>query len=177
MGKRLILTAGILGFLLGCGWLAWWIHTSGADEPVTEIRLQDEPARLAFLEARGFSECHCVAAEAIRLPLCVDKTYAAYAAIQNAQQLPLTSALGASAVRYTYTQNSPGQEFLYTELLLNENQVLIGAVQYDSTAPQEMQPLIRTCLHRECARIFEHNFDADKAKICRRAVARQEFLT
>ena len=37
--------------------------------------------------------------------------------------------------------------------------------------------LIRTCLHKKCVRIFEHNFAANKAKIRRRAVARQGFLT
>ena len=37
--------------------------------------------------------------------------------------------------------------------------------------------LFRTCLHKKCVRIFEHNFVADKAKIRSRAVARQEFLT
>ena len=37
--------------------------------------------------------------------------------------------------------------------------------------------LLRTCLHKKCVRIFEHNFVADKAKIRRRAVARQGFLT
>ena len=37
--------------------------------------------------------------------------------------------------------------------------------------------VFRTCLHKKCVRIFEHNFVADKAKIRRRAVARQEFLT
>ena len=36
---------------------------------------------------------------------------------------------------------------------------------------------LRTCLHKKCVRIFEHNFVADKAKIRRRAVARQGFLT
>ena len=36
---------------------------------------------------------------------------------------------------------------------------------------------VRTCLHKKCVRIFEHNFVADKAKIRRRAVARQGFLT
>ena len=35
----------------------------------------------------------------------------------------------------------------------------------------------RTCLHKKCVRIFEHNFVADKAKIRRRAVARQVFFT
>ena len=35
----------------------------------------------------------------------------------------------------------------------------------------------RTCLHKKCVRIFEHNFVADKAKIRRHAVARQGFLT
>ncbi len=37
--------------------------------------------------------------------------------------------------------------------------------------------LLRTCLHKKCMRIFEHNFVADKAKIRRRAAARQGFLT
>ncbi len=36
---------------------------------------------------------------------------------------------------------------------------------------------LRTCLHKKCMRIFVHNFDADKAKIRRRAAARQGFLT
>ena len=39
------------------------------------------------------------------------------------------------------------------------------------------EDFFRTCLHKKCVRIFEHNFVADKAKIRRRAVARQEFLT
>ena len=38
-------------------------------------------------------------------------------------------------------------------------------------------PNVRTCLHKKCVRIFEHNFVADKAKIRRRAAARQGFLT
>ena len=38
-------------------------------------------------------------------------------------------------------------------------------------------PVFRTCLHKKCMRIFEHNFVADKAKIRRRAAARQGFLT
>ena len=37
--------------------------------------------------------------------------------------------------------------------------------------------LFRTCLHKKCVRIFVHNFVADKAKIRRRAAARQGFLT
>ena len=37
--------------------------------------------------------------------------------------------------------------------------------------------MFRTCLHKKCMRIFEHNFVADKAKIRRRADARQGFLT
>ena len=35
----------------------------------------------------------------------------------------------------------------------------------------------RTCLHKKCMWIFEHNFVADKAKMRRRAVARQVFFT
>ena len=37
--------------------------------------------------------------------------------------------------------------------------------------------VLRTCLHKKCMRIFVHDFVADKAKIRRRAVARQGFLT
>ena len=37
--------------------------------------------------------------------------------------------------------------------------------------------IFRTCLHKKCVRIFEHNFVADKARIRRRAFARQGFLT
>ena len=35
----------------------------------------------------------------------------------------------------------------------------------------------RICLHKKCMWIFEHNFVADKAKMRRRAVARQVFFT
>lgn len=38
-------------------------------------------------------------------------------------------------------------------------------------------PIMRTCLHKNCMRIFVHDFVADKAKIRRRAAARQGFLT
>ena len=36
---------------------------------------------------------------------------------------------------------------------------------------------VRTCLHKKYVWIFEHNFVADKAKIRRRALARQVFFT
>ena len=36
---------------------------------------------------------------------------------------------------------------------------------------------VGTCLHKKYMWIFEHNFVADKAKIRRRAVARQVFFT
>ena len=40
-----------------------------------------------------------------------------------------------------------------------------------------MARIFRTCLHKKYMWIFEHNFVADKAKIRRRAVARQVFFT
>ena len=57
-------------------------------------------------------------------------------------------------------------------------QVLLdaGVFKRNSTGRQAFYRF-RTCLHKKCVRIFEHNFVADKAKIRRRAVARQEFLT
>ena len=39
------------------------------------------------------------------------------------------------------------------------------------------EAIFRTCLHKKYMWIFEHNFVADKAKIRRRAVARQVFFT
>ena len=49
----------------------------------------------------------------------------------------------------------------------------------DTSGNIEIIPLgeIRTCLHKKCMWIFEHKFVADKAKIRRRAAARQGFLT
>ena len=43
--------------------------------------------------------------------------------------------------------------------------------------PKKTYIFVRTCLHKKCVRIFEHNFVADKARIRRRAFARQGFLT
>ena len=41
----------------------------------------------------------------------------------------------------------------------------------------DFSSVLRTCLHKKYMWIFEHNFVADKAKIRRRAVARQVFFT
>ena len=62
----------------------------------------------------------------------------------QAQGLPLAAHLGEAAARYTYTQNSSGQGSLCTELLLSEDQVLLGAIQYDSTAPEQFSPVLST---------------------------------
>ncbi|WP_302161340.1 hypothetical protein, partial [uncultured Ruminococcus sp.] len=40
-----------------------------------------------------------------------------------------------------------------------------------------MARIFRTCLHKKYMWIFEHNFVADKAKICRHTFVWQEFLT
>ena len=71
-------------------------------------------------------------------------TYRRYLALQQAQGLPLEAHLGEAAARYTYTQNSSGQGSLCTELLLSEDQVLLGAIQYDSTAPEQFSPVLST---------------------------------
>ena len=72
-----------------------------------------------------------------------DGSYSEYAALQQAQALPLASHLGETAVRYTYTQSSPGEAHLRTELLLSEDQILLGAVQYDCTQPEQMSPVMQ----------------------------------
>lgn len=142
MGKRSILIAGMLGVIFGSGWLAWWIHQPTAEAPAAEIVLTDETARLAFLEAQGQPESRCIAAETVRLPVSVDTVYKAYATLQQAQKLPLEAHMGETATRYTYTQSSPGQDSLRTELLIDANQILIGAVQYSCTSPEQMTAVI-----------------------------------
>ncbi|WP_295214137.1 DUF4830 domain-containing protein [Ruminococcus sp.] len=144
MGKRVILTAGILGLLFGCGWLAWWIQQEPPAEEPVQIILEDEAARTEFLRAQGQPESRCITAETVQLPVSVDDAYEDYAALQGAQKLPLTAHLGETATRYTYTQSSSGQDMLRTELLIDENQMLIGAVQYDCTAAEEMTALLKS---------------------------------
>ena len=80
----------------------------------------------------------------MQLPAVADDTYRRYLALQQAQGLPLEAHLGEAAARYTYTQNSSGQGSLYTELLLSKDQVLLGAIQYDSTAPEQFSPILST---------------------------------
>lgn len=144
MEKRGVLTAGILGVLFGCGWLAWWIQQEPPAEEPMQIVLEDDAARVEFLRAQGQPKSCCIAAETVQLPVSVDDAYKGYAALQNAQSLPLMAHLGETATRYTYTQSSSGQDTLRMELLVDENQMLIGAVQYDSTAAEEMTALLKS---------------------------------
>ncbi len=144
MGKRSVLALGIAGVLFGCGFLWQWLHQPEAEPAPQEIVLSDGTQRLAFLEANGQPERCCVATETVQLPAAADDTYRRYLALQQAQGLPLEAHLGEAAARYTYTQNSSGQGSLYTELLLSEDQVLLGAIQYDSTAPEQFSPVLST---------------------------------
>lgn len=143
MGKRGVLTAGILGLIFGCGWLAWWVQQKPPAEEPVQIILEDDAARMEFLQAQGWAESRCIAAETVRLPVSTDAAYQDYAALQSAQGLPLTAHLGETATRYTYTQSSSEQNTLRTELLVDENQILIGAVQYDCTVPEEMTGILQ----------------------------------
>ena len=122
MEKRGILFLGAAGVIFGCGFLWHWLHLP-ASAP--------EPERC------------CVATETVQLPAAADGSYSEYAALQQAQALPLASHLGETAVRYTYTQSSPGEAHLRTELLLSEDQILLGAVQYDCTQPEQMSPVMQ----------------------------------
>ena len=142
MGKRSVLALGIAGVLFGGGFLWQWLHQPEAEPAPQEIVLSDGAQRLAFLEANGQPER--VATETVQLPAAADDTYRRYLALQQAQELPLEAHLGEAAARYTYTQNSSGQDSLYTELLLSEDQVLLGAIQYDSTAPEQFSPVLST---------------------------------
>ena len=131
MEKRGILFLGAAGVIFGCGFLWHWLHLPASAPETHQICLQD-----------GAKRC-CVATETVQLPAAADGSYSEYAALQQAQALPLASHLGETAVRYTYTQSSPGEAHLRTELLLSEDQILLGAVQYDCTQPEQMSPVMQ----------------------------------
>lgn len=142
MKKRLWLAAGGLGFLLGSAWLYWFISHAPETPPASqEIFLPDAAARCALLQSAGCTEPQCIGEEQIRLPAVTDRSYSAYAALQEAQSLPLAAHLGENARRYTYTQSSSGQTHLRTELLVSENGLLLGAMQYDPASPEPV-PLL-----------------------------------
>lgn len=130
--KRIILILGLVGFLLGSGWLCWYLRQEpAAPEPLC-ITLPDESAQIEFLAQHGFPESCCASAEAVQLPAAVDAAYADYAALQRAQQLPLEDFLGCAGTRYTYTSEASAH---CTELLLDSSGRLLGAMQYDRTDP------------------------------------------
>lgn len=147
MEKRGILLLGAAGVIFGCGFLWHWLHLPESAPEPRQICLQSGAQQLAFLESQGQPERCCVATETVQLPAAADGSYRAYAALQQAQSLPLASHLGETAVRYTYTQSSPGEANLRTELLLSEDQILLGAVQYDCTAPEQMSAVILSESH------------------------------
>ncbi len=68
---------------------------------------------------------------------------------------------------------------LFREALIKAEGIVSNARKSvtESVEKRFNQRFLRTCLHKKCMRIFEHNFVADKAKIRRRAAARQGFLT
>lgn len=140
MGKRSILIAGILGVIFGSIWLVWWVSQDDQTQPeMQEIFLPDEASRTAFLEAQGISESRCLTTESVRLPVQIDASYAAFAALQGSQSLPLAEHLGETALCYTYIQNSSGQKSLRTELLVSESGLLLGVMQYDPADPKPQQ--------------------------------------
>lgn len=143
MEKRGILFLGAAGVIFGCGFLWHWLHLPASAPETHQICLQDGAQRLAFLESQGQPKRCCVATETVQLPAAADGSYSEYAALQQAQALPLASHLGETAVRYTYTQSSPGEAHLRAELLLSEDQILLGAVQYDCTQPEQMSPVMQ----------------------------------
>ncbi len=142
MRKYLVIIAGVFGIAFGIGFLTWWIPKAPSDIPVQTIVLEDEDARQQFLADHGVAEGRCIAVQTIRLPADTNGIFQAYADLQQSQGFPLTSRIGASATRYTYAQSSSGQDHLYTELLLDETQIVIGAIQYN-TLSGTMYPLLQ----------------------------------
>lgn len=141
MGKRGILIIGILGFVLGSAWLVHLVQPQAVKEASPQIILADGAARAAFLQEQGLNEPVCIATETVRLPVSTNEAYQEYVALQEKQALPLAQHFGETATRYTYAQDGAGQDMCRAELLLDENQVLIGALWYDLTS-RELQQLL-----------------------------------
>ena len=55
--------------------------------------------------------------------------------------------------------------------------IIAGGIMFSRATRENREIIIRTCPHRVNVRIFRHNFVGGKAKIRRRAVALQGFLT
>lgn len=144
MEKRGILFLGAAGVIFGCGFLWHWLHLPASAPETHQICLQDGAQRLAFLESQGQPERCCVATETVQLPAAADGSYSEYAATPaGTRRCPLASHWARQPSCYTYTQSSPGEAHLRTELLLSEDQILLGAVQYDCTQPEQMSPVMQ----------------------------------
>lgn len=137
MRKTLIL--GAVGFLLGCGWLGWWVQTSSHEDI-----LLTTSERQPFLAELGWEDYVCVATDTIRLPAQVDQVFQPYVALQESQNLPLTAHLGEEVTRFRYEKESSSDRII--ELLFEDDLLLAGAV-YQKDAPQKIEALLVENVH------------------------------
>jgi hypothetical protein len=131
-----------LGILLGSGGLLWYCHAT----PVQEIILTDDPARRQYLTQYGCTPDETPpTSAAITLPESDASTvYAAYLALQKAQQLPLAQYAGTDAVLWTYTLTD--DETARAELICTPDGLLLGAMRYDCTRFDRMEPVMEQTL-------------------------------
>lgn len=142
MHKRSILLLGTAGFLLGSSWLLWYLRQTPAEpEPIT-LLLPAETDRQAFLAQQGFSECRCTGTELVQFPAVPDAIYAPYAALQEAQRLPLTECYGESGTCYSYAPAEDAASTQCIQLLLDDTGRLIGAMLYDAADPATLEPIL-----------------------------------
>lgn len=92
-----------------------------------KIPAATESERLSWLASQGL-EAERLSSQAVTIPMDFGGTYAAYAALQAAQLLPLTAYAGERAVCTTY-EIRESEPLMYAELLTADG-ILIGAQCY-----------------------------------------------
>lgn len=112
--------------LLLCAAAVCLSHSNSGNEQ-QEIPAASEEQRLQFLAMHGL-HAEVLHSEQVTVPWDLGGCYAEYAALQEAQQLPLAAHAGAAAscITYEVTDSDP---LMYAELL-TANGILIGAQCY-----------------------------------------------
>lgn len=113
-----------------------------ASEPLFAFyKLPDESARRQFLTEHQCTPIETAAVRTcpVQIPTQDDSTiYQTYVALQTAQQLPFSAFAGETGIEYTYSLS----DTTCAALLLSEDGLLLAAVQYASTQPQQLFPII-----------------------------------
>lgn len=124
--KRLVRYLLIVPPLAICAAAVILCH-GGTDDLRETIPAATESQQLQWLAMQGL-QAERIASQAVTIPAEFTGSYAAYAALQEQQALPLADYAGRNAVCVTY-QVTDSEPLMYTELLTADG-ILIGAQCY-----------------------------------------------